>query len=82
VEPVPPVLTGRDFEPFPVDWAAASPAHRIRLLLLNVLYLPLELVSAPRLFPVHVMNAMHRFGWQPARAADVRARATAILEAG
>jgi hypothetical protein len=81
VEPVPPVLTGRGFEPFPVYWAQASTTHRVRLLLLNLLYLPLELVSAPRLFPVHVMRAMHRLGWRPAQAADVRARATAILGA-
>jgi hypothetical protein len=79
VEPVPPVLTGRGFEPFPVYWAQASTAHRVRLLLLNFLYLPLELVSAPRLFPVHVMRAMHRLGWRTDRADDVRARATTIL---
>jgi len=79
VEPVPPVLTGRGFESFPVYWAQASTAHRVRLLLLNFLYLPLELVSAPRLFPVHVMRAMHRFGWRTDQADDVRARATAIL---
>jgi hypothetical protein len=58
VEPVPPVLTGRGFEPFLVYWSQASPWHRVRLLLLNLFYLPLELVSAPRLFPVHVMRAM------------------------
>jgi hypothetical protein len=58
VEPVPPVLTGRGFEPFPVYWSAASPWHRTRLLLLNLFYLPLELVSAPRLFPVHVSRAL------------------------
>jgi hypothetical protein len=58
VEPVPPVLTGRGFEPFPVYWSKASPWHRVRLLLLNLFYLPLELVSAPRLFPVHVMRAL------------------------
>lgn len=81
VEPVPPVLTGRGFEPFPVYWSQASTRHRIRLLLLNFLYLPLELVSAPRLFPVHVMRAMHRLGWRPAQAADVEARALAILGA-
>ena len=81
VEPVPPVLTGRGFEPFPVYWAQASTAHRARLLLLNLFYLPLELVSAPRLFPVHVMRAMHRLGWRPEQAADVEARALAILGA-
>lgn len=81
VEPVPPVLTGRGFEPFSVYWAKARAAHRVRLLLLNLFYLPLELVSAPRLFAVHVMRAMHRFGWQPDRAAVARSRATAILEA-
>ena len=79
VEPVPPVLTGRGFEPFPVYWSQASAGHRVRLLLLNVFYLPLELVSAPRLFPVHVQRALHRLGWRPAQAADVRARADAIL---
>lgn len=79
VEPVPPVLTGRGFEPFPVYWAQASGWDRVRLILLNVFYLPLELVSAPRLFPVHVMRAMHRLGWRPDQAADVRARADAIL---
>ncbi len=79
VEPVPPVLTGRGFEPFPVYWSQASGYARVRLLLLNVFYLPLELVSAPRLFPVHVMRAMHRLGWRPDQAADVRARADAIL---
>ena len=79
VEPVPPVLTGRGFETFPVYWAHASTPHRVRLLLLNFLYLPLELVSAPRLFPVHVMRAMHRLGWRPDQADDVRARATTIL---
>ena len=79
VEPVPPVLTGRGFEPFPVYWAHASTPHRVRLLMLNFLYLPLELVSAPRLFPVHVMRAMHRLGWRPDQADDVRARATTIL---
>ena len=81
VEPVPPVLTGRGFEPFPVYWAHASTPHRVRLLMLNFLYLPLELVSAPRLLPVHVMRAMHRFGWRTDQAADVRARATTILGA-
>jgi len=79
VEPVPPVLTGRGFETFAVYWAHASAWHRVRLLLLNLLYLPLELVSAPRLFPVHVMRAMQRFGWRPEQAADVEARAVAIL---
>jgi uncharacterized membrane protein (UPF0136 family) len=79
VEPVPPVLTGRGFESFPVFWAKASGWHRARLLLLNVCYLPLELVSAPRLFAVHVLRAMHRLGWRSAWAADVRARARGIL---
>jgi hypothetical protein len=81
VEPVPPVLTGRGFEPFPVFWSQASTWHRVRVLLLNVFYLPLELVSAPRLFPVHVMRAMHRLGWRPEQAADVESRALAILGA-
>jgi hypothetical protein len=81
VEPVPPVLTGRGFEPFPVFWSQASAWHRVRVLLLNVFYLPLELVSAPRLFPVHVMRAMHRFGWRPEQAAAVESRALAILAA-
>ena len=82
VEPVPPVLTGRGFEPFATYWAQASTAHRVRLIALNVFYLPLELVSAPRLFPVHVLRVMHRFGWRREQAADVRARADAILAAG
>lgn len=79
VEPVPPVLTGRGFEPFAVYWSQAGATERARLLVLNVFYLPLELVSAPRLFPVHVMRALHRLGWRAAQAADVRARADAIL---
>jgi len=81
VEPVPPVLTGKGFESFPVYWSEASGWHRVRLLLLNLFYLPLELVSAPRLFPVHIMRAMHRFGWRREQAADVEARALAILGA-
>jgi hypothetical protein len=80
VEPVPPVLTGHGFEPFPRYWSHAGPVQRTRLLLLNVFYLPLELVSAPRLFPVHVMNAMHRVGWRRSQVADMQARALAILE--
>ena len=79
VEPVPPVLTGKCFESFPLYWAEASAWHRVRLLLLNLFYLPLELVSAPRLFPVHIMRAMHRFGWRRDQALDVEARAMAIL---
>ena len=79
VEPVPPVLTGRGFESFPVYWSKASAAHRARLLLLNAVYLPLELVSAPRLFAVHVLRALHWWGWRAAWAADVRARANIIL---
>jgi hypothetical protein len=81
VEPVPPVLTGRGFEPFPVFWSQASAWHRVRVLLLNVFYLPLELVSAPRLFPVHAMRAMHKLGWRPEQAAEVESRALAILGA-
>lgn len=79
VEPVPPALTGRGFETFPMYWSRASAAHRVRLLSLNALYLPLELVSAPRLFAVHVMRAMQRLGWRRAWAADLRARADLIL---
>ena len=79
VEPVPPVLTGKGFESFPLYWAEASAWHRMRLLLLNLFYLPLELVSAPRLFPVHIMRAMHRFGWRREQALEVEARAMAIL---
>jgi len=82
VEPVPPVLTGRGFEGFPAYWARASGAHRVRLLALNLCYLPLEVVSAPRLFPVHVLRALHRLGWRPGWAEDVRTRAAAILEGG
>jgi uncharacterized membrane protein (UPF0136 family) len=81
VEPVPPVLTGRGFEPFPVFWSQASAWHRVRIMLLNVFYLPLELVSAPRLFPVHAMRAMHKLGWRPEQAAEVESRALAILGA-
>lgn len=79
VEPVPPIITGRGFETFPVYWAQASTLHRVRLLALNALYLPLELVSAPRLFAVHVLRAMQRLGWRRAWALDVVARADAIL---
>ena len=79
VEPVPPVLTGKGFESFPLYWSEASAWHRVRLLLLNLFYLPLELVSAPRLFPVHIMRAMHRFGWRREQALEVEARAMAIL---
>ncbi len=82
VEPVPPVLTGRGFESFPVFWSQASLAHRARLLALNALYLPLELVSAPRLFAVHVLRALHWFGWRREWAAEVRTRATVILGGG
>jgi hypothetical protein len=79
VEPVPPVLTGAGFQTFPVYWARASARHRARLLLLNVCYLPLELVSAPRLFAVHVLRALHRLGWRTDWAVSVRTRATVIL---
>ena len=81
VEPVPPVLTGRGFEPFPLFWARATTWERVRVVALNVFYLPLELVSAPRLFPVHVVQALYRAGWRRAWADDVRARAGAILAA-
>lgn len=79
VEPVPPVLTGRGFETFAVYWAQAPTSHRLRLLALNLFYLPLELVSAPRLFAVHVLRALQSVGWRKAWAADVAARADAIL---
>jgi hypothetical protein len=79
VEPVPPTLTGRRFETFPDFWRQAPGWHRVRLLLLNFLYAPLELVSAPRLFAVHVLRAMHRVGFAPTWAEDVRTRAAAIL---
>lgn len=78
-EPVPPVLTGRGFETFAHYWARATTVHRLRLLALNVLYLPLELVSAPRLFAVHMLRALQVFGWRRSWAADIRARADAIL---
>ncbi len=80
VEPVPPVITGRGFETFPVYWAQASTPHRVRLLALNTVYLPLELVSAPRLFAVHVLRAMQRLGWRRGWALDIVARADAILD--
>ncbi|MDX2009445.1 MAG: hypothetical protein SFW67_04610 [Myxococcaceae bacterium] len=80
VEPVPPMLTGRHFEPFPVFWRQAPWRERVRLLALNTLYAPLELVSAPRLFAVHVLRAMHRLGFAPGWASDVRTRAARILE--
>ncbi|MER2563044.1 MAG: hypothetical protein ABTQ32_20120 [Myxococcaceae bacterium] len=79
VEPVPPTLTGRGFESFPVYWRQASGWHRVRLLLLNLLYAPMELVSAPRLFAVHVLRALHRLGWRREWAMAVTARASAIL---
>lgn len=81
IEPVPPVLTGRGFEPFAVFWGRATTRERVRVIALNVFYLPLELVSAPRLFPVHVVQALYRAGWRRDWADDVRARATAILAA-
>lgn len=81
VEPVPPVLTGRGFEPFAVFWAHATTAQRARVIALNVFYLPLELVSAPRLFPVHVLQLLHHAGWRREWAQSVRERATAILAA-
>lgn len=80
VEPVPPMLTGRQFEPFPVFWSQASWSERVRLLALNMLYAPLELVSAPRLFAVHVLRAMHRLGFAPGWANEIRARAGRILK--
>lgn len=78
-EPVPPVLTGRGFEPFATYWSRAAPFERARLLGLNAFYLPLELVSAPRLFPVHVLRALQAVGFLRDEAADVRRRADAIL---
>ena len=79
VEPVPPTLTCRGFEPFALFWASAGGFERSRLLALNLLYIPLELVSAPRLFAVHVLRAMHRLGWQRAWADAVSGRAARIL---
>ena len=79
VEPVPPTLTGRGFEPFPVFWARASWWHRVRLVLLNLFYAPMELVSAPRLLAVHVLRAMQRVGWQRSWAVALAARAASIL---
>lgn len=79
VEPVPPTLTGRGFEPFAVYWGRASGGERLRLLALNTVYLPLELVSAPRLFAVHVLRALQRLGWRRDWAADVVVRAERIL---
>lgn len=72
-------MTGRGFETFAQYWARATTLHRLRLLALNFFYLPLELVSAPRLFAVHVLRALQSFGWRKAWAADVAARADAIL---
>ncbi len=82
VEPVPPTLTGRGFESFPVYWSQASGWHRVRLLLLNLLYAPMELVSAPRLLAVHVLRAMHRLGWNRSWAHEITARASVILAGG
>lgn len=79
VEPVPPTLTGRGFESFPVYWRQASGWHRVRLLLLNLLYAPMELVSAPRLLAVHVLRALQRLGWKREWATAVTTRASAIL---
>jgi hypothetical protein len=79
VEPVPPVLTGRGFESFAVYWARASALQRVRLLALNLFYVPLEVVSAPRLFPVHVLRALHAGGWRRAWSAEVEARAERVL---
>jgi hypothetical protein len=79
VEPVPPTLTGRGFESFPVYWRQASGWHRVRLLLLNLAYAPLELVSAPRLLAVHVLRALQQLGWNREWASAVSARAAAIL---
>jgi hypothetical protein len=79
VEPVPPTLTGRGFESFPVYWGRASWWHRVRLLVLNLFYAPMELVSAPRLLAVHVLRAMQRLGWQRSWAASVAGRAASIL---
>jgi hypothetical protein len=78
VEPVPPTLTGRGFEAFPVFWRRATTGQRLRVLALNGAYLPLEVVSAPRLFPVHVLRALHRLGWRRAWSADVARRAEAV----
>ena len=80
VEPVPPVLTGRGFESFAVYWAGASGPQRVRLLALNLFYLPLEVVSAPRLFPVHVLRALHAGGWRRAWSTEVETRAANVLE--
>lgn len=81
-EPVPPVLTGRGFEPFPVFWERAGGAERGRIIALNACYLPLEVVSAPRLFPVHVLRLLQRAGWRRDWAEDLRSRADAILAGG
>jgi hypothetical protein len=78
VEPVPPTLTGRGFEAFPVFWRRATADQRLRVLALNAAYLPLEVVSAPRLFPVHVLRALHTLGWRRAWSADVARRAEAV----
>jgi hypothetical protein len=75
VEPVPPALTGRGFEPFAVYWARTPARERAELLLMNLFYAPLELVSAPRLFAVHVVRSLHRLGWRPDWGLDVEARA-------
>ncbi len=79
VEPVPPTLTGRGFERFPVFWARATTHERLRVLALNAAYLPLELVSAPRLFAVHVLRALQRCGWRRDWRDDVVRRADRIL---
>lgn len=79
IEPVPPVLTGRGFEPFAVYWPRASWPERARLLGLNGFYLPFEIVSAPRLFAIHVLRALHVLGWRRAQGDDVDARAAAEL---
>lgn len=78
-EPVPPVLTGGGFEPFGVFWERASALERARVVALNAFYLPLEVVSAPRLFPVHVLRLLQRAGWRRDWADDLRSRADAIL---
>ncbi len=78
-ELVPPLLTGRGFETLSHSWAYATWPQRLRLIALNGFYLPLEVVSAPRLFGVHVLRALHRLGWQRAWAADVTRRAQAVL---
>jgi hypothetical protein len=78
-ELVPPLLTGRGFETLSRSWAHATWPQRLRLVALNGFYLPLEVVSAPRLFPVHVLRALHRLGWRRAWAADVSRRAQAVL---